>query len=326
MDPEVTARDPSNLQHFSTQVQSLLQKNADLFDPPTKLPPSRPEDVKIDIIPGSRTLKPHGISRMNEQENELLRSTLARLLERGQIQVSNSEYGSRILFIKKPDGGLRLCVDYRDINSITRRNQCPIPNIGDLRGQVKGAKWFTKMDCRDGYYNNRMHPDSIKYTAFKCRFGLFEYTVMPFGLTNAPAIFSQMMNRIFSDLFDISIIVYLDDIVIFSDTEEEHVRHVQQVLNRLKENEIHLKLSKCEFFKQQVDFCGHTISGKGIKVASDKVAAIQSRPVIKSRQDAQKFLGVVVWFQDFIKDYAKITQPLTDLLRKSVDFNMGLEQ
>ena len=154
-----------------------------------------------------------GLGRINERESQLLKETLERLLERKQIQVYTSPYGSRILFIKKSDGSLRLCVDYRELNASTIRNRCPIPNIGDLRDRVRGARYFTKIDFRDGYYNLRVHPDSIYKTAFRSRFGLFEFTVMPFGLTNAPAAFSAMMNRIFGDWFDIFVISYLDDLV-----------------------------------------------------------------------------------------------------------------
>jgi hypothetical protein len=184
-----------------------------------------------------------------------------------------------------------------------------------------GATFFTKFDFRDGYHNLRMHPDSIEKTAFKCKYGLFEYTVMPFGLTNAPAAFSAMMNRIFGDLYDISAIVYLDDIVIFSKTLQEHQFHVEEVLKRMRHEQLHVKLSKCTFSASSVDFCGHTISGEGISVSENKIIALQAHGTeFKSRKDVEKFLGVVVWFQDFILNYATITRPLTDLLRKDKTF------
>lgn len=264
---------------------------------------------------------------MNEKEQTLLKETLVRLIDRGQIRPSTSNFGSRILFIKKADGTLRLCVDYRDINAITKRNRCPIPNISELRAQVRGAKIFSKFDFRDGYHNLRVHPDSIEKTAFKCRYGLFEYTVMPFGLTNAPAAFSGMMNRIFGDLYDISVIVYLDDIVVFSQNTEDHIRQVTEVLDRFRKHHLHVKLSKCAFFEQEVEFCGHIIDGEGVKVSANKTEALRSsKPDITSKRGIEKFLGVTVWFQDFVPQYAEITRPLTDLLQKQKKFQWGKEQ
>ena len=306
---------------LNPRVKQMIHTFSDRFHPPTTLPPSRPEDMQIDLLPDSKAPVSQGLRRMNEKELTELKNALKILLKRKQIRVSSSEYGSQILFVKKADGSLRLCVDYRALNAITRRNRCPIPYIGDLRPQIRGKNFLTKFDLRDGYYNVRMHSESIHKTAFKCALGLYEFTVLPFGLTNAPAVFSQMMNRIFGDLYGISVIIYLDDIVVFSETEDQHLLDVSKVLTRMREHSLHIKFSKCEFFRSEVDFCGHTITGTGIKVSESKVAALQNPPPFRSRKDIMRFLGVTVWFQDFVPNYAAILSPVTDLLKKDIPFH-----
>ena len=307
-------------------VKQLVAEFRDRFRPPTTLPPARPEDLKIDLISGASPPKVFGLGRMNEAERVQLQATLKTQLERKQIRVSSSPYASRVLFVKKPDGSLRLCVDYRALNAITIRNRCPIPNISDLRSQIRGMKYCTKFDLRDGYYNIRMHPDSIEKTAFKCAFGLFEYTVLPFGLTNAPAVFSQMMNRIFGDLFGICVIAYLDDIVVFSKTRKQHVLDVKTVLERMASNSLHIKLKKCYFFQREVEFCGHNVNGTGVSIAESKTTAMEATPVITCKRDIEKFLGVTIWFQDFIRNYAQTLVPVTNLLKKKVRFYWGEKQ
>ena len=286
--PDDTIEDITDWSKWPSELKSLAMEFKDRFQPPTELPPERPEDIRIEFLPGSSAPKQKGITRMNEQEQVLLKESLARLIERGQIRPSISEYGSRILFVKKADGTLRLCVDYRDINAITRRNRCPIPNISELRAQVRGAQVFTKFDFRDGYHNLRVHSNSIAKTAFKCRYGLFEYTVMPFGLTNAPAAFSGMMNRIFGDLYDICVIVYLDDIVVFSNNLTDHSKHVKEVLTRFREHQLRVKLSKCRFFEKEVEFCGHIIDGEGVKVSMNKTEALKKASLILNLKEPLK--------------------------------------
>jgi hypothetical protein len=310
----------------SANIKRIVTEFKDRFQAPTELPPDRPEDMEIQLVAGATAPKVQGLRRMNENELKQLQSTLKTLLERKQIRPSTSEFASQILFVKKPDGSLRLCIDYRNLNAITVRNRCPIPNIHDLRAQVRGKKYMTKFDLRDGYYNVKMAKDSVKYSAFKCALGLFEWAVLPFGLTNAPAVFQRMMNRIFGDLFGICVIVYLDDIVVFSANKEQHIKDVSEVLTRMRDHKLHIKLSKCDFFKEEVCFCGHDISGDGVKISESKVKALQNPPPFRSQRDVMKFLGVVVWFQDFVPNYAQILTPVTNLLRKGQPFHWGKTQ
>ena len=325
MDPEATARNPRAMAMLKPEAQKVVNSFASIFDPPTDLPPQRPEDIQIILKNGSVPPKISGLARLNTKENQLLKDSLQRLIDRKQIQPSTSEYGSRVLFVKKSDGTMRMCIDYRALNERTIKNRCPIPNMAEMRDRVKGAKVFSKIDLRDGYYNIRVSKDSIEKTAFRTRFGLFEFTVMPFGLTNAPAVFSALMNRIFGDLFDVFVVSYLDDLIIFSQTISDHQNNLSQVFSRLEANQLKLKLSKCQLFQEKVEFCGHDLSSKGISISHEKIKAIQARPTITTRKDVEKYLGVMVYFQDFIKDYATMTLPLSNLLRKNQPFIWTVE-
>jgi len=272
-------------------------------------------------IPKSRPLRNNSVAEL-----EILRERIKELLDRGFIQPSTSQYGASILFVKKNDGGLRLCVDYRGLNDTTVKNRAPLPSISEMRNRLAGAQWFTKLDLKDGYHNIRVKQADIHKTAFKCRYGHFEYTVIPFGLANAPAVFSNMMNRVLMSVLDICVISYLDDILIYSPNENQHHTDVRTVLNLLAKERLLLKPSKCSFHQEEVVFCGHYVGKKGIRPTEDKVTAMSVRPRIRTAKDIQSYLGSVVWFHDFIPDYAAITEPLTRLLAKSTSFNWGQEQ
>ena len=290
------------------------------------LPPSRPEDMEILVDPDKPIPKARPLRNHTAAELEILRERIKELLDRGFIQPSTSPYGSSILFVKKSDGGLRLCVDYRGLNDNNIKNRAPLPSISEMRNRLAGAKYFTKLDLKDGYHNIRIRPTDIHKTAFKCRYGHFEYTVIPFGLANAPAVFSNMMNRVLVSVLDICVISYLDDILIYSATAPQHEQDVKTVLGLLAKEKLFLKASKCSFHKDEVVFCGHYVGRKGIRPTEDKVRAMSVRPRIRTVKDIQSYLGSVVWFQDFIPDYAAITEPITRLLAKSAQFGWGVEQ
>ena len=321
LDPDANTSDPKfQGQQQHPVVNAVLTEFSEVFEAPTELPPQRPEDLEILLIEGSKPPPVRPLGHTNAYELKLISEALPKLMERGQIRRSKSQYGASVLFIKKSDGTMRLCVDYRGLNNITVRNRTPIPNIADMRSSLQGATLFTKLDLRDGFHNLRIRDEDVPKTAFRTRFGLFEFTVVPFGLTNAPAAFSAMINRIFGDLFDVYVISYLDDIIIFSKSAEDHKRHLTEVFNRMRSHKLFVKLSKCEFMKEEVHFCGHIVGVYGISLDQDKVAAIKQTPKMTCVRDVQHYLGMTVWFQDFVKDYAKITAPLTDLLRKNSKF------
>jgi hypothetical protein len=195
---------------------------------------------------------------------------LKELLDLGLIRPSVSPWGAPVIFVKKKDGSLRLCIDYRDLNRATVKNRYPMPRIDDLFDQMKGAAVFSKIDLRSGYHQLRIKEGDIPKTAFRTRFGHYEFVVVPFGLTNAPAVFMSLMNGVFRKYLDRFVQVFLDDILIYSKNEREHEEHLRVVLSCLRENKLYGKLSKCSFFQKEIHYLGHIISGEGISVDPEK--------------------------------------------------------
>jgi hypothetical protein len=210
------------------------------------MPPDRDIEFIIKLIPGTAPIaqRPY---RMNPQELEELKKQLADMLSKGLIRPSASPWGSPVLFVDKRDGTIRLCVDYRRLNEVTIKNKYPIPKIEDLFDQLNGARVFSKIDLQTGYHQLKVRETNIPKTAFTTRYGLFEYTVMSFGLTNAPAYFMNLMNKVFMKFLDKSVVVFIDDILIYSKTEEEHAEHLRLVLGTLREHQLCAKFSKCGF-------------------------------------------------------------------------------
>jgi hypothetical protein len=263
---------------------------------------------------------------MSYEELEELKKQLMELLESGYIQPSKSPFGAPVLFVRKKGGSLRLCVDYRALNKITIKNRCPLPRIDELLDRLQGAKVFSKLDLRSGYHQIRIAEEDVPKTAFNTRYGHFEFLVLPFGLTNAPATFQTLMNGIFQGELDDIIVVYLDDILVFSASVEKHIEHLRRVFTVLRQHKLYAHPDKCEFFKSRIDFLGHTISADGIAMNRDKVQAVQDWPVLTSVPQLQSFLGFTGYYRRFVPDYAKITAPLTDLLKKDTLFHWGPDQ
>jgi hypothetical protein len=235
---------------IAPEVKAFLDDYKDVFpsELPNNLPPKRTIDHAIDVIPGSEPPS-RPIYRLSYLEMNELKRQLADLLQKGFIRPSVSPFGAPVLFVHKKEGSLRLCVDYRALNKITIKNRYPLPRIDELMDRLVGAKYFTKIDLYSGYHQIRIKEEDIPKTAFRTRYGHFEFLVLPFGLTNAPATFMTLMNDIFRDYLDKFVIVYLDDILIYSKTKEEHLQHVAVILQTLREHQLYAKLSKCEFIK-----------------------------------------------------------------------------
>jgi hypothetical protein len=308
-------------------IQSLLTEYQELFpeDLPPGLPPSRGQEHEIREIPGS-TPPAKPAYRLSPPELQELKSQIEDLLAKGFIRPSVSPYASPVLFVPKKDGGFRMCVDYRALNRQTIKNKYPLPRIDDLLDQLRGARIFSKIDLRSGYHQIRMAENSIEKTAFRTRYGSFEYLVMPFGLCNAPATFQSVMNTVLQPVLDQCAIVYIDDILVYSRSLEEHVRDLRKVLEILRKEKLYTKLSKCNFALREVPFLGHVISDQGIKVDPAKVTAVQKWAAPINVKELQRFLGFANYYRRFIQDYAKICAPLTSLLRKDAEFRWGPEQ
>jgi len=281
------------------------------------LPEHRSYDCKIDLKEGSTA--PWGpIYPLSEIELQTLREWLKEMEKTGKIRRSTSSAGSPILFVPKPNGrGLRLCVDYRGLNSITILNRYPLPLMQELQDRVQGAQWFTKMDLKNGFNLIRIKEGDEWKTAFRTRYGLYEFQVMPFGLTNAPSTFQDMMNHVLSDLLDVEVLAYMDDILVYAGTREEHDHLVKEVLRRLQENGLAVAPEKCVWRAQEVEFLGYVIGRNGIEMAKDKVQAVQDWKTPKSLTEVQSFLGFANFYRRFIRDYSKIARPLTELTKKT---------
>jgi hypothetical protein len=264
--------------------------------------------------------------QLTESEQDELRRHVENNLRRGYIRPSTSSAGAPILFAPKKDGGLRLCVDYRKLNEITIKNRYPLPLIDEMRQQTSKAKIFTKLDIRDAYHQIRIKEGDEWKTAFRTRSGLYEYTVMPFGLTNAPASFQSLINNVLKEYIDKFVIVYLDDILVYSQTPEEHTEHVRTVLETLLERKLRLKLSKCEFGVTKTEYLGYIIEPGRISMDPKKLQSIESWPTPANLKELQSFLGTANYYRRFVKGYSKTATPLTKLAQKDQPFKWTEEQ
>ena len=305
----------------------LLKQYDDVFpeDLPPGLPPKREVDHKIELLPGTRPPS-RPTYHMSAAELTELKKQLDELIAAGFIQPSKSPFGAPILFVKKKDGTTRMCVDYRALNEITIKNSYPLPRIDELFDRLQGAKYFSKIDLRSGYHQIRIDPDDVPKTAFRTRYGHFEFKVLPFGLTNAPATFMHLMHQAFRPLLDESVLVFLDDILIYSKTLADHKRHVRQVLDILRREKLYAKASKCDFFKSQVEFLGHIVGADGVRMMEDKVKAVQEWPTPTKVGHVRSFLGTAGYYRKFIKDFSKIAAPLSELTHDNVPFTWGEPQ
>jgi hypothetical protein len=276
------------------------------------LPPQRSHDFIIDLQPDASPIK-KGFTACLQRKQKHSKNNLHNLLEKGFIQPRTSPWGAPILFVNKKDEGFRLCVDYRALNKVTITSSYPLPRIDDIFDQLTSAKIYTKIDLRFGYHQIRLDKDAIPKTAFRTRYGLFEFTVLPFGLSNAPSTFMACMNDVFHTHQDSFVIIYLDDILIYSRTIEEHLLHLRQILELLRQHKLYAKMSKCAFCLPSVEYLGHLLSDVDISVEQTKVDAIKSWLVPRCKTDVQSFLGMVNFYLRFIMNCARISRPLTQL-------------
>ena len=305
---EHSERDPN----LAPRLDALCDEFAHIFQPRTGLPPSRSVDHRIDLVPDQSPPHKHTY-RLSQPELDELRNQIDLLLENGWIRPSVSPYGAPILFAKKKDGTLRLCVDYRALNKITIKNHTSIPIISELFDSLHGAKYFTSLDLQSGYHQIRIHDGDIHKTAFNTRFGHYEWLVLCFGLTNAPATFQTLMNSIFHDMINRCVLVYLDDILVYSRSLDEHVEHVRVVFERLSQHDLRVQRKKCSFGTTQLEFLGHIVSSEGIRTDPRKVAPISDWPVPKNQKDVQQFLGLANYFRSYIPHFAQLAHNLTPL-------------
>ena len=303
------------------EVKDILQEYSDVFpeELPAKLPPKRVVDHAIEILPGVEPPS-RPTYKMSQEELAELKRQLTDLSNKGYIRPSVSPYGAPVLFVHKKEGTLRLCVDYRALNKITIKNRYPLPRIDELMDRVVGAKYFSKIDLYSGYHQIRINDKDIPKTAFRTCYGHYEFIVMPFGLTNAPATFQTLMNDIFREYLDSFVIVYLDDILVYSKTADEHLKHLRLVLAKLRQHRLYGKIRKCDFFAKKVEYTGHLISEEGITVDPAKINIIKDWITPRNTSELCSFLGLANYYRKFVKDFSKTGSPLTGLLRKDIDW------
>ncbi|KAF7137056.1 hypothetical protein CNMCM5793_006907 [Aspergillus hiratsukae] len=309
-----TSTDQDSLPEEHEQYRGLFKRSAQCT-----LPAHGKHDHHIPIQEG-KTLACRKLYQMSEKESAALKAYIDEQLSLGKIRPSTSPAGHGVLFVPKKDGGLRLCMDYRPLNAITIKDRYPLPLIHEIQDRIRGTQWFTKLDITDAYNHIRIAEGEEWKTAFRTKYGHFEYLVMPFGLTNAPASFQRFIDEVLRKYLHLFVIAYLDDILVFSKDKNEHIEHVNKVLKELQENNIRLKLLKCEFHVQETEFLGHWISTSGIHVEQNKVRAIRDWPQPKNVKGLQQFIGLINYYRRFITGYAKVMQPLFALLKKEAKF------
>ena len=307
---------PSERAEAEQRTARIVKEFADVF--PDKLPhidhigDAVNGGVKIKVAEGTQPIGRYG-PRMTPADTETAGVMIKELLDLGFIQASASDWGAPMFLVDKPDGSKRMVIDYRALNSSTIRNRYPLPRVDELFDLLSGARYFSKIDLRTGYWQIKMAPDSVSKTAFTSRHGHFEWLVLPMGLTNAPAEFMKMMEDTFREQLNKSVLVFLDDILVFSRTLEEHEQHLRAALERLRAKKLYGKLSKCSFFRSEVEFLGHHIGRAGVRMVEDKVTAVERWPVPTTQKEVERFIGLAGFYRKFIKDFSSISAPLTEL-------------
>jgi hypothetical protein len=312
-------------QDFDTKLQVLMQEYQQLVSKREGLPPERNGELlphRIDLVEGAQPPR-HKLYRMSTAELAELQRQLKDMLEKGWIQPSTSPFGAPVLFARKANGELRLCVDYRGLNDITIKDRYPLPRAEDLFDQLTGASIFSKLDLAQGYHQIRIHEDHVPRTAFNTRYGTYEFRVMPFGLTNAPSTFQRSMQRMLAPHLDKFVVVFLDDILIYSRTCESHLEHLKAVLDCLKKADFRLRLDKCDFGSHELEYLGMTLSGDGLRPSENKVQAVTVWPRPTTVTEVRSFLGFIGFYRRFIRMFSHIAKPLTDLTKSTVPASFG---
>ena len=304
------------------EIEQLISKFPDVFNER----PGRTTKLRhqINLTPDAQACNAPPF-RYAPARRQIIEENLREMTEQGIISPSKSPWAAPVILVPKKDGSLRFCVDYRKLNAVTIRDAYPIPRIDDTLDSLQEAKFVSTLDLRSGYWQVEMEKESRERTAFVTHKGLFEFNVMPFGLTNAPATFQRLMDIVLAGLKWQCCLVYIDDVVIYSPTFEQHVKDLEKVFEALKAANLTLKASKCQFCRQEMRYLGHIITQNGIKPDPELIKSVIEFPEPKRVKDVQSFLGLTGYYRRFIKDYAKIAEPLLEQLRKAQQSNHHLQ-
>lgn len=300
-------------------IAELLQEFQAIFEPVSSLPPSRACDHEIPLVPGAKPVfirpyrYPPGLKDEIEQQ-------VQEMLDKGFIQPSNNPFSSPMILVKKKDGSWCPCVDYRHLNALTVRGKFPIPIFDELVDELAGATWFSSLDLNSGFHQIRMKLGEEFKTAFQTHFGHFEFRVMPFGLCGEPGTFQGAMNSSLKPLLRKCVLVFFDDILVYSKTLEEHIEHLRVVFQLLSTEKWQVNLSKCTFGHRQISYLGHIISAEGISTDNSKISVMVSWPTPQNVKELGSFLGLAGYYRKFVKHFVVLARPLTTLLKKHVIF------
>lgn len=308
------------------EIQSVLQQYTDVFSEPQALPPSREYDHAISLVPGAAPInaRPYRYSPLHKDEIE---RQVHAMLQAGLIVPSMSPFASPVLLVQKKDGTWRFCIDYRHLNEITIRNTFPMPVIDELLDELAGSKLFSKLDLRAGYHQIRMRAGDEEKTAFKTHHGHYQFRVMPFGLSNAPATFQCVMNSVLEPCLRKFVLVFMDDILIYSPSLPEHALHLSTVLDLLRQHKLFVKESKCSFAQTQLEYLGHIVSDEGVATDPQKTAAMVAWPRPTTVTELRGFLGLTGYYRKFVRAYGILAKPLTNLLkRKAFEWSTEAEE
>ncbi|KAK1693114.1 hypothetical protein QYE76_009811 [Lolium multiflorum] len=310
--------DPTK-QDLPEEIAQVLKEHESCFGTPKGLPPHRPYDHKINLMQGVQpvNVRPY---RYSPQQKDEIEKQIKEMLVQGIIKESKSPFASPVLLVKKKDGSWRFCIDYRQLNAVTVKDRYPMPVVEELLDELAGAKFFTKLDLRSGFHQIRMVPHDESKTAFRTHNGHYEFLVMPFGLSCAPATFQAAMNTVFAHIIRKYVLVFVDDILVYSTTIQEHKKHLETVLQLLEQNKLYVKRSKCSFAQQSLEYLGHIISAEGVSTDPTKIEAVQHWPQPTSLTQLRGFLGLAGYYRKFIRHFGIISRPLTDLLKKNKAF------
>ena len=306
---------------YEPQLQTLLAEFSGTFsdlDMPSGPGNPGPDHGRQIVVPLQEGAIPPSLHqyRLSQAQLKELESQIRTLLAKGWIQPSSSPFGAPVVFAPKPDGTWRMCVDYRALNKITVKNRWPLPRIDDMLDKLSTAKCFSSLDLTHGYHQIRLSPEDIPKTAFRTHLGLYEYTVIPMGLTNAPATFQRVMNETFADEIAAGfVVVYLDDILVFSDSPEEHLKHLRDVLQKLQDTHFYAKRKKCRFFQAELKYLGFIVGNGQLRPDPSKIQSVVDWPVPTTKDEVRSFLGLTNYFRRFVQGYSGLARPLTDLLK-----------
>lgn len=301
------------------EVEHLISEFSELFKEPSGVPPQRSHTHAIPLIPGAQPfrIKPYRYTPFQKDEIE---KQVAQLLKDNMIQESTSPFASPALLVKKKTGDWRLCVDFRKLNAYIVKNKYPLPIIEELFEELHGAKWFTTLDLRPGFHQISVEPADQYKTGFQTHHGHFEYKVMPYGLTGAPTTFQAVMNHVLAPLLIKCVVVFIDDILIYSKSYSEHIKHIHQVFQLLQDSQFKVKLSKCSFAQQHLYYLGHVLSPNGVSTDPSKLTTVANWPSPTNIKELRGFLGLAGYYRRFVKDFGMIARPLNNLLKKGTVF------